>query len=584
MSMVNLRRGEIVLERVDFRYRRSERDVLQRINFQVRPGEFVAVMGRTGAGKTTLQMLLNGLIPHFFDGQLNGIIFSNGLNTRKFRVQTLSRFIGLVMQEPETQIFGVTVEKDIAFGLGNLGFSRDDMRTRIQQVLAAVRLSGFENRVTVEMSGGEKQRLAIAGILAMAPDILVLDEPTSELDPVGKKEIFQTLADLQRAHELTIVIASHDSESILEYADRVIVLDDGAVAWDGKPTNLFKDVALVKKFGIRPPEVTELGSALCQAKIISQDDIPTNVIHAQELIQHLSSRMNFRSADAPIEKNLNQKNFQEIISVKNLYYKYETGIGALNGITLSIKQGELLALVGQNGAGKTTLVKHFNGLLKPTAGDVAIDGIDTRSSDIPVLAKKVGFVFQNPDHQIFSASVEEEVNYGLRRYGFSPEEMEKRVVESLAFVGLLDNRKRHPFTLGKGERQKLAVATVLAMSPEIIVIDEPTTGMDWEGAEKMMDMIQQLNQKGHTIIMVTHNMRIVARMAQRMIVMHQGKIEMDGTPEEIFYQAEALAKCYVVPPMTVELARTLHDYGFNEHFIDVEHLAVAFIASLPAQA
>ena len=580
MALVTLKKGEIKLDSVYYRYPKSENFNLKKLKLDISAGEFVAVMGPTGAGKTTFQMLLNGLIPHFFQGIFKGVVLSNGLNTTKFSIQTQARFTGFVMQDPETQIFGVTVEKDVAFGPGNLGLPRHEINVKIKKALTAVRLTGYENRSTANLSGGEKQRLAIAGILAMEPDILVLDEPTSELDPIGKREIFQTLTDLRKNSTLTIIIASHDSEEILEHVDRVIVLDDGKIAWNGHPKNLFRDVMLVKKLGVRPPEVTELGFALNQANIIKKQDIPSKLQDAKLLLDRLLKDKRDKTNPIFENKSVKQKNDRAIVHVKNLVHQYEKGIEVLKGINLEIKKGELIALLGQNGAGKTTLVRHFNGLLAPTSGAVIIDNVNTKTSTIASLAKKVGYVFQNPDHQIFCSTVEEEIEYGLKKYGVAFDERQKRVSESLEFVGLTESRKRHPFMMGKGERQKLAVATVLAMSPEIIVIDEPTTGQDWQGTQRMMKMILKLNQKGHTIIMITHNMRIAAQLAHRVIVMHQGNILMDGSPTEVFSQTEKLKKSYLYPLQTTELAIQLKRSGFPPNILDIETLASLVISKI----
>jgi len=578
MAEATVKKGEIELNSVSYCYPKSTDYNLKEISVRIVPGEFVAIMGHTGAGKTTFQMLLNGLIPHFFRGTFTGTAISNGLNTTKFHIHTLARFAGFVMQDPETQIFGVTVQKDVAFGPSNLGLSRQEINQRIDKALAAVRLSGYEERSSTNLSGGEKQRLAIAGILAMEPDILVLDEPTSELDPVGKKEIFQTLSALQKNKQLTILIASHDSEEILEFVDRVLVLSAGKIVWDGNPKDLFREAELVIKLGLKLPEVAEFGFALYQNNIIEKSDIPLKITDAQNLTQKLVGTLKIDKSNFS-QRNRTEKK-QEIIHVRNLVYQYVSGENVLKEINLTLYKGELIAIVGQNGAGKTTLVKHFNGLLKPTRGNVFIDGIDTRKTDVSELAKKVGYVFQNPDHQIFCATVEKEIEFGLLKFNFPLKEREQRIKNSLEFVGLTDSRNRHPFTLGKGERQKLAVATVLAMSPEILIIDEPTTGQDWAGTERMMDMIAELNQQGHTIIIITHNMRLAAQLADRVIVMHNGTVLLDDVPEKIFYQREKLNAAYLQPPQTTELAQALRPLGMPSSITNIDALISIIISTI----
>ncbi|MFA7288518.1 MAG: energy-coupling factor transporter ATPase [Melioribacteraceae bacterium] len=491
-------RGTIKVEVQKYQYENSIDVTLKNLHFDIKKGEFVGLMGRTGAGKTTTLMLLNGLIPNFFEGNFDGTVISNSMNTQRYRVQTLSRFVGLVMQDPETQIFGITVEKDVAFGPSNLAIEKSRISEIINESLNVVGLNGYKNRISTELSGGEKQRLTIAGVLAMEPEILVLDEPTSELDPEGRREIYKLLKILVKEKNVTVIISGHDSEEMLEFTDRIIVLDKGTIVWNGIPQSLFNDKELAEKYGIMPTGNN------------SNDLEQINRINEEKL---------------NAEGTLKEKKI--MIEARNLSFEYENGRKALKDINLKIFEKEFVSLIGKNGAGKTTFSKQINGLLKPKSGTILINGVDIKNNSTAELSKEIGYVFQNPDHQIFSATVYDEVEYGLKNLKLTEDEREERVKNALEFVGLSNQNKRHPFTLGKGERQKLAVASILAMKPKILVIDEPTTGQDWDGTKRMMELMKKLNSEGTTLITITHNLKLALEYSDRIIKFSDGKVESD---------------------------------------------------------
>ena len=558
------------------------------VSFTVDGPRFVAIMGPTGAGKTTLAMTLNGLVPQLFEGEFKGRVRVMGMDTQKFRIQTLVSKVGLVLQDPETQIFGITVREDVAFGPGNLGLPPAEIEARIAEVLPLVRLSGYDLRFTGELSGGEKQRLAIAGVLAMHPEVLVLDEPTSELDPLGRQEVYAAVDRLRRDRNLTILAVEHSSEDIAERADEVIVVREGRIAWRGAPRELFQDVPLTRSLGIRPPQVAEFGWKLHERGFVPETEIPLTVEEAADLVRRLlrgrrilSSAAEGPGASGPKSAEAAGPPAVEVVGLEHDY----GSTAAVRGVDLTIRRGEFVALVGQNGAGKTTLVKHFNNLLKPTRGSVRLEGEDIRDQPVGDLSRRVGYVFQNPDHQIFCASVREEVAYGLRNLRLAPEEAARRVQQVLEFVGLEKVADRHPFTLGKGERQRVAVASVLVMQPNLLVIDEPTTGQDWAGTERMMRLVQDLHRAGHTIVMITHDMRIVAEYAERVVVMHQGRVVADGSPSEVFRRSDVLRRACLTPPQITEMAARLDDVGMPPGVTTVDEaveLVAAALGSTPA--
>ncbi len=578
MNIEELERGSVVVDLEKYTYPGSPSATLKKINFKINKGEFIGVMGRTGSGKTTTLMLLNGLIPHFFEGNFDGSVIVNTMNTQRYRVQTLARFIGLVMQDPETQIFGITVEKDTSFGPSNLNYRKEKIEELVTKSLPLVGLSGFEKRITTELSGGEKQRLAIAGVLAMEPEIIVLDEPTSELDPNGRAEIYRVLSEIRRKENVTVIISGHDSEEMLDFVDKIIVLDEGEVVWQGIPHDLFKNVSLTEKYGIRPIETAEISNALCKDSVSKETEI---FLHSGQLIEYLNKQLKSCSTKNEIHKEtFIPKQKKTVIETIDLSFGYRKNEAALNKINLRIGKGEFVAVIGKNGAGKTTFSKHLNGLLRPTSGQVLINGRNIQSVSTSELSREVGYVFQNPDHQIFSASVREEVEYGLKNLNLTKVEIEERVNKVLKFVGLIEYQNRHPFTLGKGERQKLAFASILVMEPGILVIDEPTTGQDWDGTKRMMTMMKELHQNGHTILTITHNLRLAAEYADRIIVFSNGMVVLDGTPPEVFSQEQILESASVSSPESVKIGRSLFELGFRNDLITVNQIKEQLLENL----
>ena len=563
--------NSVEITNVTYTYPRREAPALRLVSLSVSRGQVLAVMGPTGAGKTTLVSLLNGLIPYYFEGQMSGKVSIDTLSTYQHRIQDLVQHVGLVMQDPETQIFGITVLEDTAFGPSNLGFSRDIILALVKEALEDVRLSGYEDRLTANLSGGEKQRLALAGVLSMQPAILALDEPTSELDPVGRREVLESIRELRDKKHTTVILVEHETEDVLQIADKLAVIVEGNLAWFGEPRELFRDVSRTISFSIRPPKAAELGAKLVEQGWLPAGEIPLTVEEAQSTVRQLLGGRNFKRYAASSFYQDSPRG-SPVLEVRDLTHVYPGGIRALSGVSVDICEQEFVAIIGQNGAGKSTLAKHFNGLLRPTSGWVKVYGLDTRVATIRELSRHVGYVFQNPDHQIFSASVEEEIRFGLANIGLDEDEQQARIQEALDFVGLADKRDRHPFTLGKGERQKVAVASILAIAPQVIIIDEPTTGLDWAGTKRMMALIRELHQKGHTILMITHNMEIVAEYAGRVILLNQGRVLMDGNPSQVFADDQALRASYLEAPAMARLSQGLADLNCPQGIVNLDQM------------
>ncbi len=542
----------IEVKDISFAYQNMHYNALNRMNLDIHNGELVVLMGKSGAGKSSLCRLLNALIPKFYNGRLYGEVKVFNELTFEKEVWELAKDIGMVFQDFESQLFSTNIELECAFGLENFGVARDEIINRIKESLFKVGLLGFEKRNPTTLSGGEKQRLAIASILAMKPKILVMDEPTTDLDPLGKSEIFAICA-LLKEEGVTLVLVEHEIE-VAGYADKIILMDQGEIVLEGKPDEVLRKVKLLERCGIRPPQIPRLFQELQFKKKLPLTYQEAYQIFIQEDWQIPEGRYNIlKWQDAK-----RMEKYQEpVIEIADLEYFYPDGNKVLNGIDLSIRQGEFVAILGQNGSGKTTLIKHFNGLLKPTKGNILISGINTRRRKVSDLAKEVGFVFQNPDCQIFAETVFDEVAFGPRNLGVAENEVSKEVYAALGAVQLNVYGNEDPFALTKGEKQKLAVASVLACSPKVLILDEPTTGLDYHEIQSIMNLLVELNNRGHTIIIVTHSMWTAAEYAQRIVVLDKGEIILNDTPRMVLKEEETLKKSHLLVPEIVSLSNML---------------------------
>lgn len=557
---------------MSYQYNSSLEKNLHNINLEVNKGEIIGILGVTGAGKTTLMRTMNGLIPQFFEGDISGKVVVKGLDTQVYQIQSLIREVGFVFDDPETQIFGTNVREDVAFGPANYGQPREEILKKIKEALSMVGLEGYEKRSTDKLSGGEKQRVAIAGVFAMGPDIIILDEPTAALDPVGKNMIFRIVKELQDSG-MTIILVEHETEELARIADRIVVLNEGKKILHGSAQEVFTRIPFLREQKLRIPEVAELGWKLFQEGLISQGEIPLTVEEGEELFRDkITDNNEVNSLSFQLEEVDYPADSSPVIEVNNLRFSYKETDNVLKDINLTINSGEFTALVGQNGAGKTTFSKTLNKLLTPDYGEVKIKGKDTAELETADLADTVGYVFQNPDQQIFSSTIREEIEYGLENIGIPEGGRIERIKYVLEVVELDKPLDTNPFNLGKGERQRLAVASILALEPEVLIIDEPTTGQDWQGTRNMMNLIKSLNQRGHTILIITHNMRIVADYCQRVVVLNQGQIIADNTPRQIFAKPDLLKKADLRPPQITRLAEKLADMGIPEEIITGEEM------------
>lgn len=536
-----------------FTYRDATQPALANISLELPPGDLLVVMGASGAGKSTFCRCLNGIIPHFLQGSFEGEVKVVGESTRERSVAECARQVGLVFQDFESQLFATNVELEVAFGPQSLGVPRAEIARRVEEMLALVGLSQLRSRQPASLSGGEKQRLAIAAALAMQPALLVLDEATSDLDPAGKSAVFGLAKRLaEPGSEKAVVLAHHDAEEAME-ASLILLLSEGSQAALGPPEEVLSRPRLLSENGVVPLAGTALFEEL------GLEERPLREEEAAELLLARGLRVGEDAAGCWEARDSERAAAygEPIIEARSLTHRYGGGEAAVRGASLTVRRREYLAIIGQNGSGKTTLVKHLNGLLRPTEGEVFVESESARELSLRALAQQVGYVFQNPDHQIFAGAIFEEVAFAPRNFGLEEQEVSRRVRESLSAVGLSGREDEDPFGLTKGERQRVAVASVLAGRPEVLIFDEPTTGLDQRESQSIMAMIDELNRRGHTIILVTHAMWVVAEHAHRVIVMQDGEILLDAPTRAAFSRRDVLEAAAIIPPQVVRLSRRL---------------------------
>lgn len=543
----------VTIKDLQYRYRGQKDFALDGVSLELNKGESLVVMGPSEAGKSTLAATINGLIPHFHTGKMGGEVTVMERNTREQTVAQMAEIVGMVFQDFEAQLFSTNVELEVAFGPENFAVDRAEIKRRIDEFLKYVGLEAFRNRPPSTLSGGQKQKLAIASVLALKPSVLVMDEPTTDLDPISKMGIFEITHDLCKREDMTLMIIEHETEEVL-YANRVALLKDGKLVKVGPTEEILREVDLLESLGIMPLGIPRFFKGLGALNLPLTPDEGVQVFRSENW--NISAPA--YEALVTKEKVALAGQTNPIIQCRGLEHVYaKNNTKALDGVDLDIYEGDMVAIVGQNGSGKTTLVKHFNGLLMPTGGEILVHQEPTSKQGVFKLGQKVGYVFQNPDYQIFSETVFEEVSFSPRLRKLPEDQVKEQVTEALAAVGLAGAEEEDPFSLTKSGRQRVAVASVLAARPEVLILDEPTTGLDYAEQRSMMDMVRKLNENGSTIIFVTHHMWVVAEYARRVYVMKDGKVFLNGTTREVFSHGDELRGAYLRPPHFVDFSNRL---------------------------
>ena len=550
----------IQLRDVSFAYA-GEKDAraLDHISLGISPGEFVGVLGPSGAGKSTLAAVLSGAIPHHFHGSLYGAALVDGHDTCDVTLTDVSRVVGSVNQDIDAQMVASVVEDELLFGLENFGVPHNEIEGRLAAALDAVGIPELREREIATLSGGQKQKVAIAAMLALRPRVLVLDEPTAALDPTSTKMVFDTLRNLNAREGITVVVIEQKVAALSEYCNRILVLNEGRLAFDGTPREVFSHGAELRELGVDSPRVARVSNSLVQHGLIAPGEPCLTVAEAKRLVAKLigahpgkAAEKGRAAASAPRPR---AEQGSPVVSFRNVCFTYHSTGAAVRNLTFDVFPGEIVGVVGQNGAGKTTLTKLLNGLLRPESGEVRVAGLDTRETPTSRLAAHVSTLFQNPDRQICKDTVLDEVAFGLELTGVEPREARRRASAVIERFGLPADEA--PFSLSRGQRQMVALASVVVMEPEVVLLDEPTSGLDYRECMTIMETVREMAARGCAIVMVCHDMEVVSDFAERVIVMARGEIVGRGSSSEVFSNAEVMRRANVEPPQIVALSGAL---------------------------
>lgn len=555
---------DIEFRDVSFTYAGSSEPALRSINLEISPGEVVLITGPAGSGKTTLCSCINGLVPHFHEGELKGEVLVRTYNTSRARIGGLASLVGMVFQDPESQLVTNSVADEIAFGPENLGVPREEINERIIKSLQATRLVGYDEREPHSLSGGEQQANVIAAVYAMQPEIYIMDEPLANLDPVGRAQVLNVVIEVVKQRGKTLVLVEHSLEEVLPFVDRVIVLHEGEIIRDGTVAEVLAAGDIPNVF-TRPP-IVQLSEKF------NLNPIP---LTPDDFYEKMNSQYNLgRISDFDIKAN-DVAVGPPVIELDNISFSYDQKNSVLNNVSLNFYAGEITAILGRNGSGKTTLVRHIIGLLQPDEGKVVVLGNNVATTPTYELAQDVGFCFQNPNHQIVSFNVRDEILFGLKAHNVDPAEFETRTQEALEFVDILDYIDAEVFDLGKGQKQRLALASVLTLRPKILIIDEPTTGQDPRMAEEIFEIIKRLNDSGTTVLMITHKIDYAAIYAQRAIVLQNGNVVYDGRIRDLLGDLELMQANSLDLPDTTKLSMKMSKHGIPPYLVKTEDLETA---------
>ena len=554
----------ITVEKLRYRYPHTKELALDGVDFSVEKGEFIGIIGENGAGKSTLSQAIMGLVPQFYKGAYGGKVMVDGLEAGKTPVAQLCGHVGLVFQNPFNQLSGAkdNVYEEVAFGMQNLGVPAEEMKKRVEEALKLLDIWQYRDRNPFDLSGGQMQRVAIASVLVMRPDVMILDEPTSQLDPQGSDEVFQAVEKLTNSG-ITILMIEQKIEKMAAYCDRILLLHKGKqIAFD-TPQKVFS-LKNLEEYGILAPAFTRI----CKAEQVTLPDgtYPVTVEEAAGVLKakHGSVGNAGNAEDGKsVEKVGNVETEQ--FCIENLDFSYLADVPVIKALNMKLDKRPT-AIIGQNGAGKTTLVKLLKGLLKPVSGSIYFHGEDISGKTVAMLAGNVGYVFQNPDDQIFKYNVMDEILFGPLNIGMDPECAKKEAERALELTGLKGKEKENPYDLELYERKMTAIASVLAMDTDVLILDEPTIAQDWKGRQIIGGIIRSLAERGKLVIAILHDMDFVAENFERVIIMAHGQVLADGTAKEVFAQEEALQKARLQKPYVMQLCEAL---GYEKSYLTV---------------
>lgn len=546
------------VQNLTYYYPESDSPALRNINLSIEEGELLLVVGGSGSGKSTLARVLAGLIPDYYGGKIGGKVFFQGKEMAKFGRRALSTNVGIVFQDPEKQLVMSSVEAEIAFGLENLGLPQKEMFRRVAEVMSFLNLSPLKNEFTAHLSGGQKQKVALASVLAMHPKVLILDEPTSQLDPVAADELFYLVERMNKEMGYTVVLIEQHLERCFHLVDRVVVMEKGEILCEGPAREVVQWEA-ENSFPFIPPVARFFAS-------LRAPFVPLTVKEGRQELKKLLPAQENTGGEVSAAPGGNcspggcwgkkEKCEGALVKVKDVWFAYPNGIEALKGVSLEIQQGEFVVIMGENAAGKTTLLKHLVGLLKPARGSVLVMGKDTRKVSLRELAGEVGYLSQNPNDHLFQGTVEEELLFTLRNLGLEDDGVVDEILERL---GITCYRNLNPRDLSSGERQRVALASVLVARPKLLVLDEPTRGIDYRLKKELGGFLKELAEEGVAVAVATHDVEFAAEYSQRVLIMFDGRIVCDGPKADVlggslFYapQMARLFKGYADGVLTVE--------------------------------
>lgn len=569
----------ITVENLRYRYPHAKELALDGLDFSVEKGEFIGIIGENGAGKSTLSQALMGLVPQFYKGAYGGTVMVDGIEAGRTPVAQLCGHVGLVFQNPFNQLSGAkdNVYEEVAFGMQNLGVPAEEMKNRVEEALKLLDIWQYRDRNPFDLSGGQMQRVAIASVLVMRPDVMILDEPTSQLDPEGSDEVFKAVETLTGSG-ITILMIEQKIEKLAAYCDRILLLHKGKqIAFD-TPQKVFSMPDL-NNYGIQAPAFTRI----CKAEGVTLADgtYPVTVEEAAGVLRE-------KRLEAPACADGGERaqrtagveaaqaggsaesagSSDEQFCIEKLDFSYLADVPVLKNLNMKLDKRPT-AIIGQNGAGKTTLVKLLKGLLKPVSGSIYFHGEDISGKTVAMLAGNVGYVFQNPDDQIFKYNVMDEILFGPLNIGMDAERAKKEAERALKLTGLTGKEKENPYDLELYERKMTAIASVLAMDTDVLILDEPTIAQDWKGRQIIGGIIRSLSERGKLVIAILHDMDFVAENFERVIIMAHGQVLADGTAKEVFAQEEALKKARLQKPYVMQLCEAL---GYEKSYLTVEEL------------